>query len=191
MNCLRSNVVVLHGDAGFHSGLCGEYRKAGSYGGKRRFRFDGTYKGYKTVYLMWSAVENRWVIRGHRDPKLNLPNSIPWVSSKPIIRNGSGSTGPHLVPIGAWMIQNEKESKSAPMLRVVEARSGAMKAGDLDDSVGAPNTQKRTINYETAKWLCTYLGWLGAHQFYMGTWCGGLIVVVVVSCHWLWTTDSR
>jgi len=187
LSCFRPDVIVLTGDAGFHKGLLGEYRPDGRYGGKRRYKFCGPpYEGRTDIFLMWSAVDNMWVIKAPRDTSKKLASSITWISCKPIIRNGPGTEGPHLVPRGNWVIRNRDQDSLAPKLLVVKTRPGGGDK-DLESTIA---TKKRDVDYYTAKKLCRYLGWMGAHQFYMGRTLHGFAMMQSLGFFGVgWATD--
>ena len=173
LRCLKSDVIVLGGDAGFHNGLLGEYAPDGSHGGKRRYRFTGPpYKGRSDIFLMWSAVENLWVVKAPRDRKRNLPASLAWISCRPIIRNGPGTSGPEQVPPANWELFDTNQRAPADKLIVIKARPGTVGQRGAEGLAAAdmrsPARTMRNVDYRTARRLCRYFGWMGAHQFYMG-----------------------
>jgi hypothetical protein len=169
LNCLKSDVIVLRGDAGFHSGLLGEYVPDGTAGGKRRYRFKGgPYQGRDTVYLLWSAVDSAWKVQAPQDTARNLRASVAWISCQPIIRNGPGTAGPQDVPRGCWILADDDKRAPAPALVAVKVRPGVNASDGSDAAAASARAAPRDVDYTKARWLCRYLGWAGAHQFYMG-----------------------
>ena len=89
-------------------------------------------KGFDTIYLQWSAVDNCWAIQAPRDRKAKRQASEAWIVSKPVIRDGPGAKSPHLIPKGNWVVQESDKRESASGLTVLLAAPGQ----DADDVAG-------------------------------------------------------